>query len=231
MKKITIITLISILAVSKVFAQNEKTRHFEINAMVGMHHYASSYFHAINSVTWFQNPDGNIPQFSGYGTSILPAFNASYFFNNNIGITAGITPINAENVLELGDTIGTRYSNTMKQNNINIGIVGRVYFEESPISINMSTGIVISPFEITNTFDSNTSGSYLTGNTTGIGFYGSGSFQIRIIKFLNFKTQFSYSFIPTEVNLFNPNNADIEQNINNLNIGGLTVKSGLSVNF
>jgi hypothetical protein len=39
-----------------------------------------------------------------------------------------------------------------------------------------------------------------------------------------------YSFIPSEVNLTNPD-GDVEKNINNLNIGGFTMKSGLSFQF
>jgi len=228
MKQITIILIVSILTISNGFGQNEKTKHFEIDVMAGMHNYSSSFFHAINSVTWYHNPDGNMSRFSGYGTSMMPAFNVSYFFNNDIGISIGYSPINAQHSLYIKGT-GNFY-NKAEQNNISIGVTGRISSKEKPISLNFGTGFIIAPFEINKHLEVNPGGFYLDGSSTGAGLYGMASFQIRILSFLQFKTGFNYSFIPADINLYD-SGQDIEENIENLNIGGFTIKTGLSITF
>ena len=227
MKKLLIISLIGIITIYGK-AQEESTKHFEADLMVGMHHYSSSYFHAINSITWVQKPPVNYTEFSGYGTSILPSVQVSYFFSNNIGIAAGLTAITAENDLYVDDTTGTNYDYCTDQFNINLGISGRVDFRDSPISLNMGSGLIIAPFDISQSIESNTGGSYMYGNDSGVGFYGNASFQIKIISFLRFKTQLSYSFIPASITLYDTD-GNVEKNIKNLNTGGITLKTGLSV--
>lgn len=228
MKKMTIIFLTLALASSNGFAQDEETRHFEIDVMVGMHQYSSSFFHAVNSVTWYHNPDGNIPQFSGFGTSMMPAFNVSYFFNNDIGISVGYSPISAEHSLYIENT--GNYYNRIEQNNISIGVIGKINTKETPISINVGAGFIIAPYEISKHFETDAGGYYLDGSSTGAGLYGMASFQIRIMEFLQYKTGIDYNFIPTDINLYDTSQ-DIEENIENLNIGGFTLKTGLSFIF
>lgn len=228
MKQITIIFLVIILATSNGFAQNEKTKHFEVDVMMGMHQYSSSFLHAINSVTWYHNPDGNTQQFSGFGTSMMPAFKVSYFFTNNIGVSIGYSPIIAEHSLYVENT-GNFY-NRIEQNNLSIGVIGKINSQETPISINFGTGFIIAPFEISKHLEVDPGGFYLDGSSTGAGLYGMASFQIKILSFLQFKTGFDYSFIPTDINLYD-SDQDIEQNIENLNIGGFTIKTGLSFNY
>jgi hypothetical protein len=227
MKKVTIIVLTLAFSIIKGFAQSEKTKHFEIDAMVGMHSYSSSFFHAINSVTWIQDPPSNVTEFSGYGTSILPAVQISYIFDNNIGIATGIVPITADNELFVEDETGTNYDFCVDQFNVNLGIVGRIQFSTLPVSINTGSGLMFSPFDISESIESNSGGSYLEGSDWAAGYYANASFQIRIVSFLRFKTQFTYSFIPASITLYD-NEGNIEQNIHNLNVGGITLKTGLS---
>lgn len=227
MKLIPAIILILTLIITSGFSQDKETKHFEIDVMLGMHQYSSSFFHAMNSVTW--NADGsNKPAFSGFGTSILPAFNVSYFFENNIGITAGVIPINAENDLYIDDPITYDYS--ADQLDIHLGVTGRVTFSNSPFALCMGTGLVLATFDLTTNIETATGGTYLSGNSAGLGFYANTSFQINIISFLNFKSELTYSFIPSDINL-NDSDGNIEQNINNLNIGGTTLKTGLTFQF
>ncbi|GEM_PF-4435908 len=228
MKKIILISFITLFAANQIFAQEEKK--FEVNAMVGMHHYSSSFFHAINTVTWVQDPAGNFTDFSGYGTSILPAVNVSYYFNTTLGVTAGITPITAENDLYVDDATGTYYDYSADQFNINLGVSGRVFFDGTPLSLNMGSGFIFAPFDISQNIESSAGGSYLEGSDVGAGFYGNASFQIKIFSFMQYKTQFSYSYIPASITL-NDTDGNVEQNINNLNVGGITLKTGFSFHF
>lgn len=230
MKKITLIFSIFVYFNSIGLAQDNKTKHFEIDAMLGMYSYSSSFFHAINSVTWIQEPAGNITEFSGYGKSMLPTINVSYYFKNNIGVTAGFLAITAENDLYVDDGTGTNYDYATDQYNVNLGVTGRIHFKESPLSVQMCSGFVVGDFDISESFTNNSGGTYLSGNDTGFGYYGSAAFRIRIISFLRFKTELAYSFIPAEITLYG-SDGDIEQNISNLNVGGIALKTGLSFQF
>ncbi len=230
MKKFTIVTVALLIAIMQGFAQDEKNKHFEIDAMIGFYSYSSSFFHALNSVTLIDGVPGATAEFSGYGESILPAFNVSYFFKNNIGITAGFLAISASNDLFVDDASGTNYNYCIDQYNISLGITGRLNFKESPLSVNIGSGIIAAPFDISESITTNSSGSYLSGNNGGVGFYGNAAFQIKIISFLSFKTEFNYSFIPAGITL-NNDEGTVQQNIDNLNIGGITLKTGLSVQF
>lgn len=230
MKKLAITIFILTFALVNGFAQDNKTKHFEVDAMVGMHSYSSSFFHAINSVTWIQDPASNFTEFSGYGKSMLPAINVSYFFNNNIGVTAGFLAITAENDLYVDDGTETNYDYSADQYNVNLGITGRIHFQESPFSIHMGSGFVVGDFDISESFTNNSGGTYLTGNDAGIGYYGSAAFHIKIISFLSFKSELVYSFIPAEITLYG-SDGNIEQNVSNLNVGGVALKTGLSFQF
>jgi len=228
MKKITIMLLVLVLGISSAFAQIEKMTHFEIDTMVGAHQYSSSFFHAINSITWYNNPDASIPNFSGFGTSLMPSFNVKYFLSKNIGIFISYSPIIAENSLYV-ENIGNYY-NKIEQNNISVGVIGKIISTETPLSMNFGTGFIVAPFEINKHFDSDLGGFYLDGTSTGAGFYGMASFQIKILSFLQFKSEVNYSFIPTNINLTD-SDQDVVENIENLNIGGFIIKTGLSFNF
>ncbi|HMA62807.1 MAG TPA: hypothetical protein VKP78_09180 [bacterium] len=230
MKKIILVALVLLLFVHLNFAQNSSKKHFEIDVMAGMNHYASSFFHARNSVLWYTDPAGNLTDFSGYGRSVLPAFNLNYFFNNGIGITAGGSPITADNSLYVDDGTASNYDYCIDQVNINVGIAGRLDVPNSPLSLNFSSGLIVAPFDISKSYESNSGGSYLEGDDLGVGFYGDASFQIKIISFLRIKTMIRYSFIPAEITLYG-SDGKMEQNIHNLNIGGIAIKSGLSFQF
>ena len=230
MKKLTITIFILTFAFVNGFSQDEKTKHFEVDAMLGMHSYSSSFFHAINSVTWIQDPASNITEFSGYGKSMLPAINVSYFFKNNIGITAGFLAITAENDLYVDDGTGSNYDYSADQYNVSLGVTGRIPFKQSPFSIHMGSGFVVGDFDISESFTNNSGGTYLTGNDAGFGYYGSAAFQVRIISFLRFKTELVYGFIPAEITLHG-SDGNIEQNISNLNVGGIALKTGISFQF
>jgi hypothetical protein len=230
MKKITFTILILAFAFVQGFSQDEKTKHFEVDAMLGMHSYSNAFFHAINSVTWIQDPSSNMTEFSGYGKSIQPAVNISYFFKNSIGVTAGLLVISAENDLYVDDGSGSNYDFSADQYNVSFGVAGRIHSNGSPFSIQMGSGLVVANFDISESFTNNNGGTYLAGNDVGLGYYGSGAFRIRILSFLSFKTELAYSFIPAEITLYG-SDGNIEQNINNLNIGGMAIKTGLSFQF
>ena len=229
-KAVPTFLLIIALFVKHGYTQENNTEHFEIDAMVGMHHYSSTFFHALNTVTWTQNPAGDYTEFSGYGSSILPSFQITYFFKNNVGITTGIIPITAENDLFVDNANSTNYSYGIDQFNINIGVSGRINPTVSPVSINVGSGFIIAPFNISESISSATGGSYLTGNDAGLGFYGHAAFKIKIIPLLSFKTEFVYSYIPASITLYGAD-GNIEQNTENLNIGGLTLKPGFTFHF
>lgn len=230
MKQFAIFTFFILLGIFQANSQENQKKHFEVDAMLGMYSYSSSFFHAINSVTWIQDPASNTTEFSGYGKSALPAINLSYFFENNIGITAGFLAITADNELYVDDATGTNYDYCVDQYNISLGVTGRFSFKESPFSINMGSGFIVAPFDISESITYNSGGSYLTGNNAGLGFYINTSFQLQIISFLRFKTELNYSYIPAEITLYG-DEGNVEQNINNLNIGGIALKTGLSFQF
>jgi len=230
MKKSTLILSIFLITMSTGFAQDDQTNHFEVDAMVGMHSYSHSFFQAMNSVTWIQDPASNITEFSGYGKSILPAINVSYYFKNDIGITAGLLVITAENDLYVDDGTSANYDYSADQFNVNLGITGRIHFQDSPFAIQMGSGFVAGKFDISESFTNNSGGTYLTGNDAGLGLYGSAAFQVKIVSFLSFKTELVYSFIPAEITLYG-SDGNIEQNISNLNVGGIALKTGLSFRF
>ena len=230
MKKITIILSILVFTSTIGLTQSNEKNHFEIDAMIGMYSYSSSFFHAINSVTWIQDPASNITEFTGYGKSMLPAINVSYYFKNNIGVTAGFLVITAENDLYVDDGTGTNYDYSADQYNVNLGITGRIQLNDSPFSMQMGSGLIVAGFDISESFTNNSGGRYLTGNDAGFGFYGSAAFNMRIISFLSFKTELAYSFIPAEISLYG-SDGNIEQNISNLNVGGVALKTGLSFQF
>ena len=84
--KLTIIAFF--LIIGNAHAQDENLKHFEIDVSVNFWTPSSTHMKATNSVTQVHIDDNytSYGGISGYGTSIAPVLNLTYYFKNNLGI-------------------------------------------------------------------------------------------------------------------------------------------------
>jgi len=230
----TKLTIIAILfSIATVHAQNENFKHFEIDASVNFWTPSSTHMKATNSVTQVRIDDNytSYGGINGYGTSIAPALNLSYYFKNNLGISLGFYPLIMDNKLNVFETDSTfsNYENEAALINFTLGLSGRIP-TSSAFSLFYGFGINLVPvYDLMMTSSTESSDPRdLEANDGTVGFYLKSGIKINLYKFISLKAGFEYSFIPVELEYTNSENVKINEKTN---LGGLGVQTGLSFNF
>lgn len=208
------------------FSQDQQLRKLEIDIAAGFHSFSSAQLQAANSVTWYSDPGGQLHNLSGYGSSIMPAFGAAWYFTDNLGASLGVTIINAENDLFVeGNEAGYNYQNGMEQYHLTPALAFRHSPDKGRLTFNMKTGLVISPFYIDQLYETNDASYYISGEDLTGGPYTEIGIKLRLFKFLYLKTDIAYSFLKSDFTLYGDNS---ETNYKNVNLGGITLKTGLT---
>lgn len=229
--KLTIIAII--LTVANIYAQNEKFKHFEIDASVNFWTPLSSHMKATNSVTQYAI-DGNYTSYggiSGYGNSIAPTLNLTYYFKNNLGISLGFYPLIMDNKLSVIETDSTfsSYENEGSIVNFTLGLSGRIP-ASSAFNLFYGFGVNFVPnYDLMMTYSNQSSDpSDIEAIGLALGFYFKTGIRIKLSKFISLKTGIQYSYIPSELEYTNNGGTEIKEKTN---LGGMGLQTGLSFNF
>ncbi|MCF6185760.1 MAG: hypothetical protein L3J56_14270 [Bacteroidales bacterium] len=231
--KTIIIIFTSLLTVTSAYAQNKDFKHFEINASVNFWTPSSTHMKATNNITQLHINDNytSYGGISGYGTSIAPALNLTYYFKNNLGISLGFYPLITDNKLNVQetDTTFTNYENEAAIMNFTLGLTGRINTSEI-LNLYYGFGVNFVPnYDLMMTISTESSNpSDLEANDIAAGCYFKTGIQIKLYKFISLKTGIEYSFIPTELEYSNSEGVQINEKTN---LGGLGLQTGLSFNF
>jgi len=230
----TKLTLLAVLiSIASVQAQTENYKHFEINASVNFWTPSSIHMKAANSVTQVHVGDNytSYGGISGYGTSIAPALNLTYYFKNNLGISLGFYPLIMDNKLHVLETDSTfsNYENEGSIVNLTLGLSGRMS-TSSAFSLFYGFGINFVPnYYLMMTLSTESSDpSDLEAIDLAFGFYLKSGIKIRLYKFISLKAGIEYNFIPSELEYTNSEGVKINEKTN---LGGLGIQTGLSFNF
>lgn len=231
--KFTVIAII--LTIANVHAQNENFKHFEIDASANFWTPLSTHMKSTNSVTQYVYPDGtyvSMGALDGFGTSVAPGLNLTYFFKNKIGVSLGFYMVHMDNELSVQNTDSTfsSYENLADIPNFTLGLTGKLFTSES-LQLFCETGINFIPsysFEMQYSSESSAPPD-MDADGVAIGVYCKMGANIKIVKSLYFKTALMYSFIPTELEYTNWGaSAKIKEKTN---LGGIGLETGLSFNF
>jgi outer membrane protein W len=231
--KTTLAIITILLSITNVHAQNESFKHFEIDASINLWTPSSMHIKATNSVTQVHIGDNytSYGGISGYGTSIAPALNVSYYFKNNLGISLGFYPLIMNNELHVIETESTfsNYENEASIINFTIGLSGRMP-TSSAFSLYYGFGINFVPnYNLMMTLSTeSTDPSDLEANDLALGLYLKSGVEIKLFKFISFKAGIDYSFIPSELEYTNSEGVKINEKTN---LGGLGLQTGFSFNF
>ncbi|MDP8268706.1 MAG: OmpW family outer membrane protein [Candidatus Tenebribacter davisii] len=229
--KLTIIAIL--LTIACVHAQTENFKHFEIDASINFWSPSSTHMKATNSATQVLIGDDytSYGGISGYGTSIAPALNLTYYFKSNLGISLGFYPLIMDNELYIKntDTTYSNYENEASIVNFTLGISGRMQ-SSSAYNLFYGCGLNFVPnYDLMMTSSSeSTNPSDLEANDLALGFYFETGIKIKLYKFIALKTGTEYSFIPSELKYTNSESVKINEKTN---LGGLGLHTGLSFNF
>lgn len=229
--KLTIIVIL--LFIVNIYSQNENFKHFEIDASVNFWSPLSAHMKASNSVTQVKIEDDYTSSggISGYGTSIAPTLNISYYFKNNLGISLGFYPLIMDNELHIleTDTTNSNYENEGIIINLTLGMSGRMY-ASSAYSLYYGFGINFVPhYDLMMTYSTESyDPSDLEVIDIAFGFYFKTGIKIKLCKFMALKAGIEYSFIPSELEYTNSEGVKINEKTN---LGGLGIQTGLSFNF
>ena len=123
--------IIAILfAITSVSAQNEKHKRFEIDVSANFWTPSSQHLKATNSIIQ-EFVDDNYQStgvIGGYGNSIAPDIDLTYYIKNNLGVTLGFTPLFMNNEMEIQETEITSsiYENTGSIINFTLGLTGTI---------------------------------------------------------------------------------------------------------
>jgi len=231
--KLTVITIL--ISFTSLSAQTEKLKHFEINASVNFWTPTSLHLKTSNSVTQYSYPDGTYVStraLSGFGTSLAPGLNVTYYFNNKIGISLGFHMVHMDNELSVQETDSTfsRYENIADIPNFTLGVTGKLLTSES-FQLFYETGInFISGYGLELQYsDESSDPPDMNADGLALGVYCKTGANIKIVKSLYFKTALMYSYIPTEIEYTN-GEASAKMN-EKTNLGGICLETGLSFNF
>ncbi|MEA1874534.1 MAG: OmpW family outer membrane protein, partial [Bacteroidota bacterium] len=229
--KLTIIAIL--LTIANAYAQDENFKRFEIDASANFWTPLSTHMKATNSVTQVHIDDNytNYGGISGYGTSIAPTLNLTYYFKNNLGISLGFYPLIMDNKLQVIETDSTfsNYENEASVVNFTLGLSGRM--PTSPaFNLFYGFGINFVPnYDLIMQVSTESSDpSDLEAIDLALGFYFKTGIKIKLYKFISLKTGIEYSFIPSELEYTNNEGVKINEKTN---LGGLGLQTGLSFNF
>ncbi|HUX55288.1 MAG TPA: OmpW family outer membrane protein [Williamwhitmania sp.] len=230
--KLTIIAVL--LTVANVHAQTENFKHFEVDASINFWTPSSLHMKATNSVTQV-NVNNNYTSsggINGYGTSVAPALNLTYYFKNNLGISLGVSPIIMDNKLHVVETDSTfsNYENEASIIIFTLGLSGRIP-TSSPFSLNYGFGINFVPaYDLMMTLSTESSDPPdMEATGMAVGVYFNAGAKIKITNSIYFNTALAYSFIPVELEYTNgEHSAKINEKTN---LGGLALQTGLSYSF
>ncbi len=201
-------------------AQDSTYKHYEVS-MSAMYwsplsaHLSGGYY----------TPGNLFSKFAGYGNTIAPTINMTYYFKSNIGISVAYNYMALEKMQE-------DYKNIAEFHNIRFGIRGR-FFEKSLLGLSFSTGINYVPnynFKVPMRF-SKPQGMELNAKGSTYGAYFNARLRVRIYKGLSFITSFDYTYIPVELNYSATyQNYELVQ-IEKTNLSGIGIQTGLSFIF
>jgi len=228
-----ITAVVFIISANIIKAQDEKIKHFEVALSANFWTPSSSHLKASNRVTQVHidntyYADGGV---SGYGTSIAPILNLTYYFKKNLGVCLGFYPLimNNEVSVKTTDTSFVNYENEAFIANFTLGLVGQA-LNTSNINIYYGLGINFVPnynLEMHMATESSNPRD-IEANDLALGLYLKSGVKIKLNHFLSLVTGLEYSFIPTELEYTNNDGLTINEKTN---LGGLGLQIGLAVNF
>ncbi len=214
-------------------AQDDNFKKLEFDASVNFWTPSALQMKAINSVTqiYYDNNYYSTGDFGGFGTSIVPAFNLTYYFKNDIGISLGFYPLSMDNELHVQTTDSTtsNYENYASISNLTLGVSGRLSTSEA-FSLYYGTGINYVPnYDLTiTTSTESTDPPDLDALGSAVGFYFKTGIKFKVYKFLSINTGFDYTFIPCEIEFTSNDGVKINEKTN---LGGFGFKAGLTFSF
>jgi outer membrane protein W len=225
--KLTIIAFF--LIIGNAHAQDENLKHFEIDVSVNFWTPSSTHMKATNSVTQIHINDNYISNggISGYGTSIAPKIDMTYYFNNCLGISLGFYPLIMDNKLNIQktDTSFVNYENEAFIANFTLGFAGKI-----PTSTIMTLYYGFG-FNFVANYDLEKKASKqldIEANDMTGGLYLKMGIKIKLYKFLSLISGIEYSFIPSKLEYTNSEGVKINEKTD---LGGLGLQTGLSFNF
>jgi len=221
-----------ICTITSVSAQNEKYKRFEIDVCVNFWTPSSQHLKATNSITQVYVDDNyaSTGVIGGYGNSIAPDIDLTYYFKKNLGVTLGFSPIfmNNEMNIQESDTSSTIYENTGSIINFTLGLTGTIS-NSSNIKLFYGFGVNFVP-NYTFTKHIEEGGNYfdIEASNLAFGFYFNTGMKIKLSKFISLKAGIDYSYLPADPEYSNSDGVKIFESAN---IGGIGLQTGLSFNF
>jgi len=219
MKRIIIIIVVLILSLN-TNANDSTATHFEVSA--SMLYWQPLSAHLIGYDDYLIN---SYAALYGFGNTIAPSINISYYLNNGVGMSFGY------NYLHLEKTEANK-TNAATLHNLRLGLGARL-FKESLISISFFTGINMVAhydFEMPLAF-TNSEGLYFTTDGYAMGAFFSAEANFHIYKSFFIHTSLEYTYIPTELKYSTVyTNIPISQT-EKTNIGGVGIMLGLAYRF
>jgi outer membrane protein W len=211
------------------FSQDQQLRKFDIDVAAHFHSFSSAQLQAVNSVTQLYNSGTKITNHDGYGSCVTAGFNFAWYFSDNVGVSLGFFGFHLENDLYVeNEDAWENHENTMEQYHINPALSLRHSPDNGRTIFNMKTGLALVPFFIKQQYEYNDGSYYLDGDNGVIGPFTEIGIKLRIFKFLYLKTDIAYSFLKTDYRL---NGEDMHIEYKNANLGGITLKTGLTFSF
>jgi len=217
------------------YGQTEKIKHFEFDTSIMLWSPSSLSLLSNNSVTQYAYPDGSYlsaGSISGYGTSITPALDFTYFFNKELGITLGFEHVNMDNELSVIETDSTssNYENIASVDHLTLG--GMIRLDHSPrVRSYYSFGIdLVANYDLEQQYsDESSDPPDLNADDSAIGLYFEAGLRVRLYKFVSLNSGLNYSYIPVEMEY---TNSEGTVKINEkTNLGGIGLKTGLTFDF
>ena len=216
-------------------AQDEQASRFAVEASAIFWSPTALHLKKTNSITQIKYPDGTYISsgvLSGYGTSLAPNLNLSYYFSRNLGLTVGLHLVHMDNELTVYETDSTfsSYENLADIPNITLGLAGRVFPAES-LSLFYEAGLDFIPGYMLEMQFASESADPPDLDATGLalGVYARTGARIRIARVLLVKTALIYSFVPLGLEYTNSEN-NVKINTDS-NLGGIGFEVGLSFSF
>jgi outer membrane protein W len=230
--KVKFTLFVLLMCIISAYAQDDKFKHFEIEAGVMFWTPISMHLKSVNSVTQVNYPDGTYlssGSFSGYGTSIAPGLQAKYYFENNFGLALGFNLIHMDSELSVNETetTYTGYENMADIANFTFGFTGK-YLSSDLFQFFYEAGIdLVANYSFT---IHNSNSTDLDANSgPAIGLYCKTGVNIKLFRAVYFNTALCYSYIPAEIEYVN-NDYSVKIN-EKTNLGGIALQTGLAFNF
>jgi outer membrane protein W len=214
-------------------ANDNKVRHFEIDVLANFWTPTSTHLKATNSVMQIHIDEyyAQTGGISGYGTSVAPKVNLTYYFKNNVGMSLGFYPLIMQNELNVKETDTTfvSYTNQSTIINFTLGFAGQTA-STSKINFYYGFGINFIPsydFEM-KVHTESVNPKDLEASDIALGGYIKSGIKIKLNNFISFKTGIDYSFVPRELEY---NNGDGVVMYEKTNLGGIGLNTGFSFSF